>query len=244
MIFNFYTYLFFSLMAAGSAAAVLIHTVRNGNRRQIWSISSTSFLVQMIISLIILIAGLVVVEPDMGETAEFLIFALVFIFFFAVAFYLIKVITLPIILFVLLGLFLLYSTYLRDFTPFDNNNSFTITLLQEQDDISSVEVKGFDGKIDFIEIDQDQKYPVFVIVDFPEFLFFLKGSSYLKYVGCISDPDKLSNVLADNFNRSSISVFPLVTLRIYDPVPLRDEIFSVFTLKTERDGELIFNTEK
>jgi len=244
MIFNFYTYLFFSLMAAGSAIAVFIGTVKDSNRKVIWSISSISFLVQMIISLLILFSGLIVVDPDLSEITEPSVFALVVLLLFILAFTFSKVLTLPIILSALLGLLLLFSNYLQDFIPFNDNSSLTITLLQEQAGMATVEVKGFDGEITFIEIDRDQRYPVFLIVDFPEYLFFLKSSSYIKFIDFISTPDELPQILDDYYLDSEVSKLPFIEMRLYDAQLLDDEIYSVLSIFPRRDGELIFMTEK
>ncbi|MBI9098081.1 MAG: hypothetical protein JEY91_06365 [Spirochaetaceae bacterium] len=243
MIFNVYSYLFFSAMAAGSAMVVLINTLKQSNRALVWDISSITCLIQMIVSVAILFSGLIVAETaEITFLNSFLFYLAVFLLS-TVSFYFIRTFTLPVVLFLLLGLFLYFHLLLSDFTPFDNGSSFIIKVLSVKDFEKEVEIQGFDNEIEFRSLGEEQDSPVFLVLDFPEYLFFLENPHYIQFLGFMSEEDDPGAFVQKNDMALDAFTLPFAEIRIHENLPIKETVYSSFHARLLRDGTLRFQND-
>ena len=224
MIYNFYSYLFFTALAVGAAFAVLLRTLNSPKRRIVWDISSISFLLFLILSVLVFFSGLIIVDPESIDLIRSIIFFLIFFIMSTVLLYFLRIVFLPIVLFILFTLSLYYYYNLAEFTPFQKGISWKVTVLKSTEDTIAVELRNFNNDIEFLNIKTTAEHPVFTIIDFSEYLFFLNSSSYIKF---------------DGFNQSSHSFkLPFSSTRIYEPAAVEDTIYSSLEVRLEPDGSL------
>lgn len=244
MIYNFYTYLFVTAIAAGAALAVLIRTLIHRESRKIWDISSVSFLVLLILTAISFSAALFFLEPEKSDTYESLIFFIIFLILFVLIFYFLRKYGLLVILILIAGTAFGYSYYLSEYVPFSTENTFNIYVLQDQGDSLSLEITDFNNKTQFVTVIGENPYPVFTVVNFPGYLFFLQSSSYIKYEKILVDDDNLKEVINNNFNNSETSKLPFINSLEYEPVLIDREILSAYRVDLQHHGELRFKVGK
>ena len=236
MIFNFYSYLFFAAMVAGAAIALLIHTIRNTNRRLLWDVNSISFLILLITSLISLIAGFLIIDDNQFDLIGTIIFYLIVLLIYIVAFYFLRAITLPITLFVLLGAFFLFFNLLSGYTSFRTDDDFSIKVLQKEDDIYSIEIENFEYPLQFHNVSASQLIPLFSVLDFPDYLFVLDSTSYIKFEGFLSD------IKLDYLDAISLDI-PFASVHLYSSKPLDTTFYSSFDVVLNSDGTINFSNE-
>lgn len=231
-------------MTASAAVAVLLRTIVRADRRQIWDISSVQFLILFILSVCICIAGLVVVDPvDLKFYKSFLFFLSVFIPLI-VSFYFLKAVTFPIILFFIGGFFFIFYNFLDDFNSLDRNYRTHITVLGDEEDLLVLEVQESDKKVQFITLDYEKAYPVFVIVEFSEYLFFLPSTSFIKFEGFSSDPDKISEIIEHSYRNSDIAELPFHRLLFYESPEVSGKIYSKIIASSDTGKSIIFHRGK
>ncbi len=244
MIFNIYTYLFFSAMTAGAAMAVLIRTVQNPGRKVLWQISSIPFLIYLVMSFIIFIFGLVIVDLEGMSLKDALVFFLSALSLFTLSFYLIKALTFPLVLFLLLGTIFFFNFNLKGFSSFKDNRQFLIKTLLSENDENILEIKDFENNVDFVSVQKDLRYPLFLILDFSPYLFFLENPSYILHAGFIFELEDLDIQLADINENLKSSILPLNTIRHYKPPLIEEDVLSSVKLQLERSGTLQFYSKK
>lgn len=240
MIFNIYTYLFFSAMTAGAAMTVLIRTVQNPLRKFLWQVSSISFLLYLTGSFIIFIFGLVVADLEGVLIKNALVFFLPAISLFTLSFYLLKALTFPLVLFLLLGAIFFFNSNLKGFSSFKDNRLFIVKTLLSENDVNNLEIKDFENNIDFISVQKDLRYPLFLILDFSPYLFFLENSSYILSVGFISELEDLDTQLVDVNKKQKSSLLPFNTIRLYNSPLVEDDVFSSIWVRLDRRGAIQF----
>jgi len=240
MIYNFYTYIFISALAASAAFAILLRTLLNRERRTIWDISSVSFLVLLIISLVIFIAGLIVIDSKEISFKGPFVFFMITLIFSTACFYFFRQFYFPAILLTLLLCFLLYSSRLEGFEAFSNSNHFAIKTLQNHDELVSVEIVDFFNDVNFQSLEEGNLFPVFIVIDFPEYFFFLENTSYIKFSDFVNNTEEVARNIESDFLKSKASKLPFAGIRIYEPLPIEQEIYSIYRIETKRNGTFSF----
>lgn len=243
MISNFYTYFFITAVFLGAALAILLRTFKEHDRKIIWSVTSVSFLVFIIMAVLGIFTALFFVDDKPVVLREVVIFCSIVAVFCSVLFYYIKIFALPLILLVLGGIAFYYHLSLADLQPFEHDNNFHIYVLKEEEESLSLEICDFHNKTQFIDVEGIVFYPLFTIVHFPEYLFFLQNTSYLKYDEILVDLESFYELMEENYLLLKASRLPFISHEKYDPIFLGKGVFNSFYVELYKNGTFNFKAK-
>jgi hypothetical protein len=241
MIYNFYTYSFLGIIATAAALSVLVRTLVSAESGKVWDISSVRFLILLIFSVISFSVALIFLEKGRFNPTQAVLFYSALILAFVALFYFLRVFALPVILLGLLSFSFLYYHCLEEYHPLEENNNFKIYVLQDSGESLSLEIRDFDNLTRFITYEGDNIYPHFTIVQFPDFLFFLQSSLYVKYDGLVNDSLEFPVLLNEAYKLSRASILPFAELLTYEPVPVGRDVLSLFVVELNTNGLFVFN---
>ncbi len=244
MIFNFFTYLLLSALAAGVAFAVLLNTIRNPLMKKMWQFSSIPFLVLLIISLAFIVVGFVV--ADIGRLSFMSVF-LFYTLFFALSsglYFFIRYFAFLIIFPILVIIAFIYYFALSGLDIYTFGDTFIVKVLNVNEDLIYVEYKDFNDEINFQSIEGDIIYPLFAIFKVPDCFFFLESSVYWKFAGFEVDENvffEKQSILSRQFIRYKL---PGIVDSVSNPIGIKPEPFTSFSIYIDGDGMLYEEVQK
>ncbi|MDA3813744.1 MAG: hypothetical protein PF570_05765 [Candidatus Cloacimonetes bacterium] len=210
------------------------------DRRQIWDVSSVSFLIYIIFAIIVIFAGFIVVDSETIHFLNSIIFFIVCFIPSAILLFFLRAAAIPVLVTIILLVYFSYNSGTEGYLPFSQSNSFVIKTLLKKDNAFSLEITDFFNEVTFLTIEGDVLYPVFSIVDFPDSLFFLKNSSFVRFEGIISDNNSFSDQLESVYLKSTIGKLPFAQMRKYELQAIEKSVYSIFKIDLNSNGTFSF----
>ena len=106
-----------------------------------------------------------------------------------------------------------------------------------------MEIQGFDNEIEFRSLGEGQDSPVFLVLDFPEYLFFLENPHYIQFLGFMSEEDDPGAFVEKNYMFSDAASLPFAKIRLHQNLPIKEKVYSSFHARLLRDGTLLFQND-
>ncbi|MBN2658296.1 MAG: hypothetical protein JXR86_14645 [Spirochaetales bacterium] len=234
MLHNIYSYIFVASLIWGAVFANLIRLLRKPGRRERWDALSNKFLLQIILAIITVFAGLLISDVKSSSLISIFYFWSGFTILFTFLFLIIEIFTLVLSGLILFGLSLFLQINLSEYIPVKNKVTFNFLVVQNKAEEYVIEVRGIDSDPEYYGGNKEGAIPVIEQLHFSPILFCLPSNVYVRFIQIAQDTDSLNTLPYD-----SIRIPPFLFSRnVISGNPMPKELLEGYSYIFNRNGSV------